>query len=236
MHKENNGNELTPTVVGRNLQRLIDAADTNPTRLALETGVPQPTIHRILSGESRDPRTGTLKKLAARLGTTAEALRAEEVDAETASPAPDEELANDYDFIPRYNVRAAAGAGANHEHELVEKHLAFRSDWLRAKGLRAKDLKVIVASGESMEPRIQDGDILLVDVSDREPIKNDKVYAVLYEDAVRVKRLYRRFDGTLILHSDNPIATPRAEEVPPEKQAAMLAQVIGRVVWAGGDL
>lgn len=59
----------------RNLQYLIEKHGTNPTALAAATGVTQPTIHRILSGESKDPRTANLEKLANHFNVTVETLR-----------------------------------------------------------------------------------------------------------------------------------------------------------------
>lgn len=61
--------------VKNNLALLIARADTNPNALELATGVPQPTIHRILSGESKDPRTSTIQPLADYFGVDASDLR-----------------------------------------------------------------------------------------------------------------------------------------------------------------
>lgn len=47
----------------------------SPYALASATGVPQPTIFRILTGESDDPRTKTLQPLAAHFGLTVSDLR-----------------------------------------------------------------------------------------------------------------------------------------------------------------
>ncbi|QOD84161.1 helix-turn-helix domain-containing protein [Chromobacterium haemolyticum] len=46
------------------LDRLMKHRNINQNQLAAETKVPQPTIQRILSGESRDPRHSTLEKIA----------------------------------------------------------------------------------------------------------------------------------------------------------------------------
>jgi transcriptional regulator with XRE-family HTH domain len=47
------------------LQMLLRVnGDLNPTDLAKETGVPQPTIHHILEGKTKKPRQTTLKSLA----------------------------------------------------------------------------------------------------------------------------------------------------------------------------
>lgn len=71
--------------VRKNLAYLIEKRETNPTQLAKATGVPQPTILRILTGESEDPRTNTLQPLADYFGCTVEFLRT--ADAEGADLA-----------------------------------------------------------------------------------------------------------------------------------------------------
>lgn len=69
-----------------NLAYLIDRARTNPTALSGQTGVPQSTIWRILNGESEDPRTSTLQKLADFFGVTVQDMR--ERDLTAIKPPP----------------------------------------------------------------------------------------------------------------------------------------------------
>jgi hypothetical protein len=57
---------------------LIDGKPISENRLADETKVPQPTIHRILVGESKDPKTSTVRKLADYWELTVAQLRGEE--------------------------------------------------------------------------------------------------------------------------------------------------------------
>jgi len=52
------------------LNDLMNRSNTNPTELARLTGIAQPTVHRILSGQSDDPKLSNLRKLARALGTT----------------------------------------------------------------------------------------------------------------------------------------------------------------------
>ena len=47
-----------------NLKRLMEANGLNPNSLAEKSGVTQPTIFRILSGESKDPRRANVERLA----------------------------------------------------------------------------------------------------------------------------------------------------------------------------
>jgi transcriptional regulator with XRE-family HTH domain len=54
----------------------------NPTRLAKASGLPQPTVKRILDGTSTDPRTDTLQQLAEFFGVNVEALRTANLNTE----------------------------------------------------------------------------------------------------------------------------------------------------------
>lgn len=61
------------------LDKLMRSAGISQSELADRTGVPQPTIHRILAGESKDPRHSTVKLLAGFFGTTAARLRGDDL-------------------------------------------------------------------------------------------------------------------------------------------------------------
>lgn len=61
--------------IRENLQLLMDMAGHNPHSLAKETGVKQPTIFRILEGESVTPRDDTVRPLADYFGISMEDLR-----------------------------------------------------------------------------------------------------------------------------------------------------------------
>ena len=52
------------------LNTLAESNNLNPSEIARRTGVPQPTIHRILSGQSEDPKITIIRKIAECLGTS----------------------------------------------------------------------------------------------------------------------------------------------------------------------
>jgi transcriptional regulator with XRE-family HTH domain len=58
------------------LKAEMEARELTPSSLAGISKVPQPTIFRILSGETKDPRTGTVKKLERALGAESPPLEA----------------------------------------------------------------------------------------------------------------------------------------------------------------
>lgn len=58
-----------------NLKRLMDKAEENPYSLASKTKVTQPTIYRIIEGETLEPKQRTIERLAAFFGLTPDQLR-----------------------------------------------------------------------------------------------------------------------------------------------------------------
>src|SRR5262249_31458928 len=65
--------------------------------------------------------------------------------------------------VPRLEVRAAAGAGAEVDLEGPIEWLAFRAEWVKRRlKLPAGSLRLITATGSSMEPLIRDGDLLMI--------------------------------------------------------------------------
>ncbi len=51
-------------VLAANVHRLMRANGMSEAELARQSGIPQPTLHKILSGKTDDPRASTLKALA----------------------------------------------------------------------------------------------------------------------------------------------------------------------------
>ena len=84
-----------------------------------------------------------------------------------------------------------------------------------------------------MSPTIRDGDALLVNRQDRH-IKSERVYAFIQNNETRVKRLLWRYDGSLIIHSDNDAGQYPDEIVPPCDLEFI--SLIGRVVWRAGTV
>src|SRR5581483_2891558 len=108
-------------------------------------------------------------------------------------------------ILPKEAEAAAAGSGmpAPPQARPTTEYIAFRHDWVRAVlGIEPGELILETASGESMQPTIQDGDLLLVDTTDR-AITSFGVYVMEVAGERLVKRVQRKLDGTLVLISDN---------------------------------
>ncbi|MGH7153658.1 MAG: LexA family transcriptional regulator, partial [Acetobacteraceae bacterium] len=70
--------------------------------------------------------------------------------------------------LPKRAEAAAAGGGTPDPPFEESEFIAFGNDWIRRSlALEPDDLLLETAVGESMQPTIHDGDILLIDTSDR---------------------------------------------------------------------
>jgi phage repressor protein C with HTH and peptisase S24 domain len=135
---------------------------------------------------------------------------------------------DNYVAIPLYDVRAAAGGGAIVDSEQIVDFLHFKEQWVRAELHAApSDLYLIYVEGESMEPTLRPGDVILIDHRDQSQAR-DGIYVLRLDGTLLVKRL----PGSVIkVSSDNSAYSPF------ELKAAELEQndfsIVGRVVWTG---
>lgn len=128
--------------------------------------------------------------------------------------------------LPEFDVRASAGLGLPVGDEVQLGAVAFDRQFLRDHGARPEMCSIITASGDSMQPAIPDGSMLVVDHSQTE-VKNGLIMVINIGDDLLVKRIRRRLDGTIELISDNPLYPPEA--VGPA--ALEQLRVVGRVVY-----
>lgn len=129
------------------------------------------------------------------------------------------------------NSALSAGPGHTAHDENTIEEIAFRRDWLTKKGFSENKLVAVPCSGDSMEPTIRNGELVLINTDDS-ILRDNKIYAINFGEEALLKRVYRHYDGGYILRSDNNIEADR--KVPAEE--VELLRVIGRAVWHGGDL
>ncbi|MCD5994181.1 helix-turn-helix transcriptional regulator [Pseudomonas sp. CDFA 602] len=148
---------------------------------------------------------------------------------------PDSERDDNFAFIPQYTAKAAAGLGHENPHVESVNTLAFKRDWLRAKGLNSKHLIAISADGDSMWPTINHHDVLLLDTSKTEPADGQVFVLTSSDRGAIVKRLIKTALGGWIIRSDNDDCDDYAD-VMLARSEVNEHRIIGKVIWRGGDL
>ncbi|MBN8290556.1 LexA family transcriptional regulator [Rhodobacter sp. NTK016B] len=135
-----------------------------------------------------------------------------------------------FSTVARYEAEGAAGNGAINFDGPPIDHLAFSKRWLEQNGISAGDSVLINVRGDSMEPSIYDGDLVMIDRR-KTHIRSGRIYAVREGDSLRIKRLELIPDAAIILRSDNPKYPP--EHRTGEAMNDISLGVIGEVVWSG---
>ncbi len=143
-----------------------------------------------------------------------------------------EEMGAEYARVPLYDVHAAAGHGAVVEHEQVIDSLAFKREWIeRALHANPADLYLIYVDGESMEPTLRPGDVILVNSKAAQAVPRDGIYVLRMDDTLLVKRFQRLPGRKVKVTSDN--AAYQSFDIELDNGHSDSISIIGRVVWAG---
>jgi transcriptional regulator with XRE-family HTH domain len=203
-------------------QRAKEAmAPEKVTAFAARAGLPQATVSKILgAGGVAGPRLDIAAKIADSLGVSLDWLVYGRGDGPDAAAGIVK--------VPRFDGTLSAGAGSWNEGRNRLDDMPFTAAFLRKRLHRTstKGLCVLEARGDSMEPTISDGALLLIDEDD---IRfDDGVYAFVLDDVARVKRFRKLMDAVTLI-SDNPVYPP--ETIVGEDQAKI--QMIGHVLWVG---
>jgi len=146
-----------------------------------------------------------------------------ETTSENAGYIPKE---SELTMIPKVLARLNAGGGSLETNKNVKGMYGFRKDWIHKKG-NPKKMILMDVSGDSMSPEIQDGDMVLVDQSQRD-IFVGKIYAVSIGQEITVKYVERAPDK-IILHSANRLWDDI--EVDIRGDLGESVGIIGRVLW-----
>lgn len=139
--------------------------------------------------------------------------------------------------VPLHEALLSAGAGASSNEAVIDR-LAFRRDWLARIGLAPSAARMARVVGDSMEPTLFEGDMVLIDTSSIEPRvvqrsardrRRSPIYALADGTGARIKRIERPDVDQIMLLSDNP-------DYPPEfvrGHDLTELKIIGKVAWWG---
>lgn len=205
------------------IRALVKYAGTNPAAVAKHAGVAVSTVNRPFNGSATN-RLGrsVLEKLQAAFpdfpGWSTPQLHTSEVPASKAGPALVDVAGIDLNF---------GLGGAFMDQDIIEhqaERLQFPQSWLRTITTSPADqLYWSRGVGNSMEPAISDGDVILIDRSKVGSSFGDLYWAIAYGQTGMIKRLRPMPDGSVKILSDNPA-------VPPEVAYDGELHIFGRVV------
>jgi phage repressor protein C with HTH and peptisase S24 domain len=223
------GDTLPGMRVGERIERRLSVLGISQAELARRVGVSQPTINALVRGDNDTSKH--LHRIAAELETSPAWLAGETEDDAPTAVAPSALVALsdklDLEIVPELELGYSMGGGSvfdTYEHRGI---VPFARNWLRPmmRGSFA-DLFVARGDGDSMQPTLLDGDLVLIDTAQKDIRQQDRIWAVSYGELGMIKRVRRLPAGTFQLLSDNP-------SVPPIACADDEMYVVGRVIWIG---
>lgn len=209
---------------GRRLQSAAEKKKFNQAGLAKELGLTSGTFSRYWNGE-RLPPADTLVDVAEQLGVSPRWLiRGSESQSQTAEAASSANIVPD-DMVEIREIDLHYGMGGSFlADDVGVETRVFSRDWLRNFTRAAPEhLFWTMGDGDSMEPTIRSGELILVDGSQRQVRVNDGIWAVAMGEIGMVKRIHFSGSDSVELLSDNT-------HIPPQPVAYDELHVIGRVV------
>ena len=184
--------------------------------------------------------SGTIEKIGGAvagltLGTVASPMRVVGRGFEKFPPGADSEGSTntesaklpEIDFVERVKARPITGNGGLEVDGDCVGHYSFHTSFLSRKGGRAKDFKIFQIDGDSMEPILHAGDLIMVNLRDSD-IRSGHIYLIRLEDELMVKRLEKRPGGKIFAISEND----RYKEIEIDlSQEGLDFKIFGRMVW-----
>lgn len=217
----------------------MTAAGLNQSQLARMVSLKQPSIGRLISGETRE--TGKLLEIAEAVKSTPEYLtgasdnpapgaskvrdrRRPFIDQPAETPTPES-----MGLIGIKEIDLTLGLGGSYINDgaVMEVKRYIPAAWLRE--LTRTDPKHLVVArtkGDSMKPTLSDGDLTIIDLSKQSIREQDAVWAIAIADIGMIKRIWANPDGSYKIKSDNPNVDP---ETAVDGEMFVMGQVVGKL-------
>lgn len=220
------GGRLAAVFDAERFRDSLRKAGLSQSELARRIGISQSAIGKLAAGGAYGSKH--MHRIARELGTSPAYLMGETDDpSEGALPPPSAlAIAEQLDavLIPEVQVSYSMGGGSVIEDWPVVRQVPFSRDWLRSFTASSPEhLAVARGDGDSMMPTILDGDLVILDLSQKTPRQQDRIWALSYGGLGMIKRVRALPDGSYQVNSDNPAVTPI-------HAADGEMQVVGRVV------
>ena len=169
------------------LRQVMDEADLKQADLARLTNLQTSVLSQYVNG-LKYPKIERIEMMAAKLGVSADWLRGMDVPMHQAKAVPED--------APRIPILGTVAAGQPifaEQNRIGEVYAGSPAD---------DEMFALVIRGDSMSPRIQDGDIAIVRKQDTAET-GDVVIALVNGDEATCKRL-QKYPGGIALVPNNP--------------------------------
>jgi len=197
----------------------------NPKTLAERANVGRSFVYDILNGKSTNPTSSKLAAIAEQLGVSVNYL----VSGVHQVLGARQKEWNDIVEISSIEIEQTTNGKTLFSTDNDRKPYYFRGEWVEKK-LRARpeDLRAVFVDGDCMGSTLQNGDMLLVNITRKIP-NPPGLFALFDGMGTVVKRLEMVSSALARVISDNSQYTPYERELSELK-------IVGKVVWLAREL
>ncbi len=188
------------------IRALIRFAGVTAAEVAKKAGVDPKTVQRPAAGNAETRLSQrTIEKLEAAYPDFPGWVRAQD----RRLPYKGEPSTDDTVELEQIDLRYGLG-GTYADGPIEVERRPFSREWLRSITSTApRHLFWAIGDGDSMEPTIRSGEVILIDRSQDTPRLDDGIWAVTHGEIGMIKRLRHLPDGRVELHSDNHLVRPQ---------------------------
>lgn len=142
-----------------------------------------------------------------------------------------DESANQYVWIDVVEANFSCGSGESIEFhfDAINGKIPFSPSFMKEKSVTEETMKIIKAKGDSMSDFIKDGDLVGINLAQKEIIDGE-IYAFYFAGEGMIKQIFKEADGSLVLHSLND---KYRDKVVTEENGRNF-KVMGRQFWRAG--
>lgn len=212
------------TEIAKRVQQAIEESGLSMSEIGRRLGISPQSVRAWKIGKAM-PSLDRLADLASATGKSLAWIQGMEISSDNSGT--DESVVS----IPLYDAAASAGPGnESFEGDQIVKLVVVDRNWLRmnVNCSSERNLNLIMACGDSMEPTLTDGDVLFVDTGVTH-FRSDSIYVARINGELFVKRFQKLPNGRLMMISDNK--KYRSFELSPSDEVTLIGRVCFH--WAG---
>lgn len=182
------------------LNEVIKENNETPGSLSRKIGVSKPTTKDWTDGATSSPSGKNVEKICSHYGINSHWLMQGKPPKYTAGNSQD-----NYLTIPHFDaVEALANSATQQKTESVVEFVRINKQYLARKTnyTNPNNLAIITATGDSMSPTFNEGDMLIIDTGIN-TATSDAIYVISRNGALFIKRLMLLSGDSLRVISDN---------------------------------
>lgn len=221
---------MSKTELKTRLKNAIKNNGMNAAELSRLSGLKPSFIYDILNGKSTNPSTAKIAKISSILNVELSYLLG--IEDIPTKPSSDKS-----EFVMVSSILTTTNNDdKNSTPKILDEHEGepyyFRSSWVHDRlNTKAENLRMVFVQGDSMEPTLCQGDMVLVDVTKKNP-SPPGIFVIFDGMGLVVKRLE-------FIPNSNPASVRVLSDSPqyhPYERQIEETEIIGRVVWFAREI